>query len=256
MLIQRARTLFALVLRELEVGQGAGLGSLFWAVLEPVFGIVLLTIIFTIALPSPPLGESFALFYATGLLPLILFQDVTQKMVIAARFSRPLFGFSAIRLCDVLLARFFSTLLVQLLASSVVLFCLGWFEGGFSSADFVGVARAYAALVTLSFGTGYLGCWLAMIWAIWPRVWAVILRPLVFISGIFFLVDEIGDPFRDWLLWSPLAHVIAAVRAGLYSDYHADLASLGYVVSVGAGLALVGVSGIGLNQTKLIDGLV
>ena len=95
-LIQRTRTLFALVLRELEAGPLSGRRSLLWAIIEPVLSIFLLTLIFSIALPSPPLGDSFALFYATGLLPLVLFQDVSQKMVIALRFSRPLFGFPVI----------------------------------------------------------------------------------------------------------------------------------------------------------------
>ena len=248
-------TLVALILREVEAGQNSGGGSLVWAVTEPVLGIFLLSLIFMMAFPSPPLGESFALFYATGLLPLILFQDVSQKMTIALRHSRPLFGFARVGVGDVVIARFAFSLLSQLVAAALILSGLGLIAGSFWNYEPQQIGMTYVCLAGLSFGAGLFGCWLAGIWPMWPRVWAVFLRPLVFISGVFFLVDEIGDPFRDWLMWNPLAHVIASLRSGVFVGYSADLLSLAYVASVAVILGALGFCGLMFNKHSLIDGL-
>lgn len=249
------RTQIALLLREVEVGQNSGTGSLTWAVIEPIIGICLLSVIFMIAFPAPPLGDSFALFYATGLLPLILFQDVTQKLVVALRFSRPLMGFTRIGIGDMILARAVFSLLTQLVAMSLILSSLGWLEGSLRALNLLQVFQSITALICLSLGAGVFGCWVGSIWPLWPRVWAVFLRPLVFVSGVFFLVDEIGDPFRDWLLWNPLAHVIFSLRSGIYTGYSGDLASLPYVLLAAGLLGFAGLLGLRANLATLVDEL-
>lgn len=243
------------MLREAEVGQRSGAGSLIWAVLEPVFGIALLSLILMIALPAPPLGESFPLFYASGLMPLILFQDVSQKTTVALRYSRPFMGFAQVGIGDAIFARFLFSLLTQIVATSVVLLGIGAAAGTFWRFDPAQLVVAYLALICLSLGAGVFGCWMASIWSIWPRIWAVILRPLVFVSGVFFLVDEIGDPYRDWLMWNPLAHVISGFRSGIYEAYSGDLSLIWFVVICGFAMGFVGVIGLRLETPTLLDRL-
>ena len=60
------RTQIALLLREVEVGQNSGTGSLTWAVIEPIIGICLLSVIFMIAFPAPPLGGQFRIVLRDG----------------------------------------------------------------------------------------------------------------------------------------------------------------------------------------------
>ena len=63
------RVVSALVVREMGTSFGRSAGGYFWAVVEPLGGIVLLAIAFSMALSTPPMGTSFMLFYATGIVP-------------------------------------------------------------------------------------------------------------------------------------------------------------------------------------------
>ena len=66
---QRLRVLFALMVREMGTTFGRSWGGYFWAIAEPLGGILLLSLAFGLALRTPPLGSSFMLFYATGYIP-------------------------------------------------------------------------------------------------------------------------------------------------------------------------------------------
>ncbi len=245
----------ALILREAESGGRIDRNTVIWAVLEPLIGITLLTVVFMIALPAPPLGTSFALFYASGLLPLTMFQDVTQKMTVSIRFSRPLLGFANIGFTDLIISRGTLALLTQTIVMTVMIGGLSTFLRDPQIFRVLQLGAALLALAVLSLGFGVLGCWLSVEIPVWPRVWAALLRPLIIISGVFFLVDDIGDPYRDWALWNPLAHVISTFRAGIYPSYEGELASTRYVLGVGLSCMAIGLLGLKARRNQLADAL-
>lgn len=70
------RTISALVLREMATTYGRSPGGYIWAILEPVGGIALLSILFSLAFLHPALGSNFQLFYASGLVPLTVFTSI------------------------------------------------------------------------------------------------------------------------------------------------------------------------------------
>ena len=74
---------------------GRSYGGYVWAIAEPLGGILLLNIAFSLTLRHPPLGTNFALFYATGIIPFFLFTGVAQRG--DARRSPPTGGCCAIR---------------------------------------------------------------------------------------------------------------------------------------------------------------
>jgi len=49
------------------------------------------------------------------------------------------------------------------------------------------------------------------------------------VSGVFFLVDNMTETYRNLLLWNPLAQMISQMRAGFYMTYDARLVSPTYV---------------------------
>ncbi len=66
-MVQTGRAVMALILREMATSYGRSPGGYAWAVLEPLAGIALLTVVLSVAFHAPPLGSSFALFYIFGL---------------------------------------------------------------------------------------------------------------------------------------------------------------------------------------------
>ena len=100
---------------------GRSPGGYVWAILEPAAGIALLTAIFSIGFRSPPLGVSFAMFYATGMLPFTLFTDITGKLGQSMNYSKQLLAYPRVTFLDTILARFGLNLMTQILVSYLVI---------------------------------------------------------------------------------------------------------------------------------------
>ena len=107
------RVLFALVVREMSTKFGRSWGGYLWAIVEPLGGILLLTIVFSLALRKPPLGTNFALFYATGVIPFYLFNKVTSTVGAAIDSNRGLLTYPVVQPLDAVLAKFITDFLTM-----------------------------------------------------------------------------------------------------------------------------------------------
>lgn len=232
------RTLCALMLREMSTTYGRSAFGYVWAIAEPVAGILLLTLIFSLALRSPSLGTSFPLFYASGLLPFMAYQDVSTKIAQALRFSKPLLAFPAITFLDPIIARLMLNGMTQALVMSLVIggIILGY--GLDVILDYQLIVSGILMSLALATGIGALNCFLFMRFPFWERVWSIVTRPLFFISGIFFLFESIPEPYASILWFNPLIHISGEMRRGIYATYEGNYVSYVYVYGI-AGLTLI-----------------
>ena len=76
----QARVIGALMLRELRVRFGRTKLGYLWAVLQPVGWIVMLSLVFGLIGRLPGFGDNMPLFFATGVLPFLLFQQTTAQL--------------------------------------------------------------------------------------------------------------------------------------------------------------------------------
>lgn len=233
-----SRTVVALMLREMATTYGRSPGGYLWAVVEPILGLAVLTFVFSLMLRSPPVGNSFPLFYATGMLPFLMFNSIANKMATAINFSRPLLAYPAVTLVDALAARFILNALTHLMVAYIVFTGLIAIIGARAELDLPAILLAFAMASVLGIGVGTLNCYLMTAFPVWERAWQIATRPLFIISGIFFTYDSLPRMVQDILWYNPLMHVTGAMRAGFYATYRADYVSLPFVLSV-AGLTFV-----------------
>ena len=66
------------------------------------------------------------------------------------------------------------------------------------------------------------------------------MRPLFWLSGIFFTANSLPDNARSIMLYNPVLHATELVRDGWYDDYEARHVDLAYVGKWGLLLLLVG----------------
>ncbi len=234
------RTIVALMLREMSTSYGRDPGGYLWAVLEPAAGIALLTAIFSVGFRSPALGTNFAMFYATGMLPFILFTSVVGKLSQSLNYSKQLLAYPRVTFLDAILARFALNLMTQLLVSYVV---LGGIMVMFETRVFLDgptIARAYGLMALLALGIGTFNSFVMARFPVYQRAWSIAMRPLFLVSCIFFLFDTIPQPYQDWLWWNPLVHIVGLMRRGFYPNYDAPYVSEIYVVSVALCMLVLG----------------
>ncbi|KIT15616.1 Polysialic acid transport protein KpsM [Jannaschia aquimarina] len=193
-------------------------------------GIALLTFIFSAAFRSPPLGISFPIFYATGMLPFLLFNSTTNKIGSCLRYSKQLLAYPTVTFADAVIARTLLTVTTQLMVSYLLLSMSLLLFDTLTSLNLAIVLQGYALAVLLAIGVGTLNCYFTTRFDIYGHAWAILTRPLFIISGVFILYDGIPEPFKSWLWWNPLIHVIGLVRRGFYPNYDAAYVSVTYVL--------------------------
>ncbi len=234
------RAISALILREMATTYGRSPLGYFWAILEPVLGITLLSLVFTAVLRAPPIGQNFAMFYATGMLPFMLYTDMSTKTMQSLKFSRQLLVYPSITFIDALLARAVLTVLTQTLVMGIVFTGIIVLFDTRVLPDIPRIALAITMVSALSFGLGVVNCALMGFLPSWGRIWAIVNRPMFLISCIFFPYEGIPQPYRDWLWYNPLVHVVGTMRQGFYPYYEGAYVSPLYVFGLALGLSTVG----------------
>lgn len=248
-----ARNIMALVLREMGTSSGRIAGGYLWAILEPAGGIALLTVAFSLLFRSPPLGTSFPIFYATGVLPFLFYTDISNKLAQAIRFSKPLLFYPRLTFADALLARLGLAILTQAMVFCVVTGGLLVTEETRVHLDISSVLLGLAMVVSLAFGIGTLNCFLFGMFPVWTRIWSILNRPLFIISCVFFTFESVPRPFQDYLWYNPLVHIIGQVRSGFYPTYEAEFVSYVYVFGLAGVLATGGLLLLHRYHRDLLD---
>ncbi|MDO6458407.1 ABC transporter permease [Celeribacter halophilus] len=248
------RTIFALLMREMSTSYGKSPGGYAWAVLEPVMALTVLSTIFSIISRSPALGDSFPLFYATGYLPFMLFNDIANKTATSLNYSRPLLKYPAVTFMDALLARALLHFLTHTLVGYIVFFGMIIILDLKISPDFRFVALGYLLGALLGFGIGSFNCYVMMSFPVWERVWHILTRPLIFISGMFIPFEMMPKIAQDILWWNPLMHVTGFLRKGMYApSYTGEYLSFAFPVTVALALMALGLLLLWRNHQNLLE---
>lgn len=230
----------ALMLREMSTTYGRSPGGYIWAFAEPIGGILVMTAAFSLIARSPALGTNFPLFFATGMLPFVMYQTTAANVGGAIRYSKPLLAYPGVTYIDAIVARLVLNTLTQIVISASLLALTAQIFGAELRVDYLVCAEAFAMTLALGFGIGVVNCYLMSMFHIWAFIWSVINRPLFLISGIFFLLDPLPEHIRTPLLWNPFAHPIMLLRKGIYDTYDAVYVSQVYVYSVALVLSALG----------------
>ncbi|WP_376878349.1 ABC transporter permease [Albirhodobacter sp. R86504] len=236
------RTIGALVLREMATTYGRTPGGYLWAILEPVGGVALLTIIFAFTFSSPPIGTNFAIFYATGVIPFMFYNDLAQKISQSLAYSRPLLVYPAVTFFDALIARLITNTLSGVLVAFLVFMGIEISFDTQTQPKLSQIALSLSMATMLALGVGTLNCYLFHAFPLWQKVWGILNRPLFIMSCVFFVFDSISKAFQEWLWYNPLVHVIGQMRHGFYSSYHADYVDVIYVFALSLVLFTTGLA--------------
>lgn len=247
------RTIGALVLREMSTTYGRSAGGYLWAILEPAAGIALMTLIFSLGFRSPPLGTNFPIFYATGLVPFLMYLDVSGKVSVSVLFSKQLLAYPAVTYVDAILARFILNTLTQLMVGYVIFTGILLAFDTRTTLELDKIALGFAMTAALALGVGTLNCFLTSMFPIWQRIWSIANRPLFILSCIFFTFESVPQPFRDYLWYVPTVHLTGTFRAAFYPGYEAAYVSAIYVFGLSGLMMAVGLVFLRRYHRDILD---
>jgi len=225
-----ARTIVALMLREMTTRFGRTPGGFVWAILQPLGMIVMLGLAFSLLARSPALGTSFLLFKATGLLPFNMFKSTATQVGKGLGFSKQLLMYPGVSWIDALLARLILNCIISVVVAILILGGIILVEGVTLILDWQKIILSVTLAFSLAFGIGVLNCYLFERFDVWSNIWSILTAPLMIMSGVIFLYDSLPPVAQNIMWYNPLVHVVGLMRDGFYSTYNPNYISITYVV--------------------------
>jgi capsular polysaccharide transport system permease protein len=247
------KSVMALMIREMATRYGRSPGGYVWAILEPMGAILILAIGFSIMLRSPPLGNSFILFYATGFLPFSLYQSLSNHVARSINFSRALLMYPAVTWVDAVLARFTLNALTEILVTVILLGALLSLTDTRVALDGGLLLQALVLAMAVGLGVGVMNCALIGLFPVWMQIWSILSRPLFLVSGVIFLFDDMPPVLQSILWYNPLTHVLGLMRAGIYPTYRADYVTLACPMIFALATLFVGVLLMGRYHREILN---
>lgn len=216
----QGRVIQALLIRESRTRFGDSRLGYGWAVLEPVFHILMLSLVFAVMMRGrPPIGDQFFIFYYTGIIPYHLFVHASSSMTYAITSNGSLLQLPLVGTFDVLMARGLLELLTDALVAAILLAGFGAAGFGALPHDLLGVSAAALVVWLLGCGCGFINAVINAFAKSWDKIWAQLTRLLYFCSGIFYVPGMMPEWIRDILAWNPVLQAVDWFRASFFEQY-------------------------------------
>ncbi|MBL3568304.1 sugar ABC transporter permease [Rhodovulum sp. BSW8] len=247
------RVFGALVIREMITRYGRSPGGYVWAVLDPAGMIAILALAFSQFIHTPPLGESFILFYATGYIPFYAYSEIASVVSSSIFVNRQLMHFPMVTPLDSVLARFFLSFLTVIAVSFLVFTTLLVVTDDPVRLSLGPLFLALGTAAFLGLGIGTLNAVVFTFFPLWQRVWSIINRPLFILSAVFFTFESLPRQARDVLWWNPIIHLVGEARRAFYPIYRGDYIMLAYPLGIAGFCLLVGGFLLLRNRSAIIE---
>lgn len=232
----------ALAFRERLTRYAGGWLGPYWAQITPLVWIAFLVILFQLLNRAPPILTHPAIFVATGVLPYLLLRQMVTSLARSVIAHRHLRNIQPVCHNDILVGTGFIEALNLVVSVCLIFGLLVSIDMAPLPNNPAAVALAFLQLLFLSWGLGRLIAIVGLLSDSWARIFPIVLRPLFWISGIFYTATELPLALREWLSWNPLFHITEAVRDGYFGGYTSPFESSLYPTLCAAVLFLMSTS--------------
>ncbi|MCG3169683.1 MAG: Polysialic acid transport protein KpsM [Pseudomonadales bacterium] len=231
----------ALLLREALSRLFGRRAAWFWLLLEPVFHVAYLMVIFAVIRVRHVGGIATPLWLMVGLLAYFMFQRASRQAMNAVGSNQALFVYRQVLPVDTVLVRAGLEGAVMVVVTMLMLAGGALFGLRVVPADPLLVLGALAGMWLLGLGLGLCSSVVAELSPEGGRLLLMLMRPLYMLSGVVFPIAMVPQPYRDWLALNPLVHGLDAVRLGFAPYYHEIPGlDLGYLYEWAMVLVLLG----------------
>lgn len=203
---------------------GDRLGYL-WTYLTPLAWVAIVYFVFIFFGSRIPIDTDILSFILSGIIPYATFRYVINafirarvafRQVVALGTTSKATVYTAVAITETYNGLFVS---LGLLVFNYLMF--GYFEmhdvltafWGFGLAAGIGAAFGYMMVGLGNYSEAF------------PRSQGIVLRPMFYISGIFYIANELPLNVREILSWNPLFHAIEILREGMFAGYESVMAT-------------------------------
>ncbi|MDO6691946.1 ABC transporter permease [Aliiglaciecola sp. 3_MG-2023] len=226
--------IFALFAREIRTGFNDKFG-LSWAVVNPIAFIFVLSFIRGRIAGGDTHGVPTFVFMAYGLVFIQMFLQTFNNCSGAIKKNKALFAFRQVQPISAVIATAMFEVLVKIFVILGIFIVMYFLKMEIKIANPLLMIFCIFVLwwfaVVLGLAVGILILYVPEV----NKLVGLATRPLFFISGTFFSLQDIPKEYWSYLDWNPILHAIELARYAAYTEYGTEGVSFSYV----AGTVLV-----------------
>jgi ABC-type polysaccharide/polyol phosphate export systems, permease component len=216
---RQARTIGALMMRELITRYGRrGLGFL-WLVGEPLIFCVGVLAMWNLIRPDYEHGLRIGPFLMTGYMSLVLMRHQISYSLAAVQSNMGLLHHRDISVLHLYIARNLLEIAGATVALAIVYVCLYLLGQVSWPHDLLLLYAGWGLLAFLGFGTALVFSGLAIRFDVMERVVPLLTYLLIPLSGVFFMAAWIPSEYRELYLRVPFPHPIEMIRAAVFGPF-------------------------------------
>jgi capsular polysaccharide transport system permease protein len=153
---------------------------------------------------------------------------------------------------DVMMSRTLLEIATQVIVFTFVLLILGIQDLWDMQIDsFMDVILVVLVGTALGAGLGLINAVLAFKFPSYANIFGMIMRPLYFLSGIFFVVGYMSTEIQDIMYYNPIAHLIEWFRSAIYVGYNSDFLDKQYLLNFTLSVVFFGLLLLRLVRHKI-----
>ena len=211
----------ALFLREAVQRLFSSRSAWVWLLFEPVAHIVFLMFVMTVIRLRTVGGIDTPVWILVGLLAFFMFRRPAGQGMSAVTANQALFSYRQVKPVDTVLARVCLEGFLMLVIAIILFMGSGLFGLAIMPADPLAVLEAFFGLWLIGLGFGLVTSVASTIVPELGKTILLLMTPLYFLSGVIFPLSKVPLPYREWLMFNPLAQGIEATRLAFAPHYQA-----------------------------------
>ncbi|MGS2719894.1 ABC transporter permease [Paraglaciecola aestuariivivens] len=223
--------IFALFAREIRTGFNDKFG-LSWAVLNPIVFIFVLSFIRGRLGGGETHGMPTFTFMAIGILLIQSFLQTLSNSARSIKKNKALFAFRQVQPISAVLAGAVFQLLVKVFVFIGIIIIMYFLNMEITISDPLLFLSCLLLLWVLAVALGLFFGIAELFIAEIGKLRELISRPLFFISGVFFSLQDFPKQYWPLLDWNPILHAIELSRFAVYATYGGYGVSLQYLAGV------------------------
>ncbi len=214
-------SIWAFLRRELKNQFGKFHLGYFWAVADPAAAVAVFTLLHAVIRGSHAklYGVSPVIFFVFSAVSYFLFSHCVARAQGVCDSHRGLFNYRQIKPIDIIIARTLTESVLLLVVGMIFVLGWVWFGQPMKIQDPLMLLVGLLSLHALGIGLGLIFEVYGTVFPDMRRIFGMVMRPMLFISGAFFAMDMVPHAYRPLLFWNPVLHAVDLVRDAVIHGY-------------------------------------
>jgi len=218
----------ALFLREVNVRFSAGKLGYFWVIFEPLMQIFIFVMV-KVLLFGNNSNFDYHVFITLGFIGYNLFRHVIDRSLNAFSANKGLYAYKQVRPIDALIARLLIEVLITVIIAIIFIFVGLYLDLNMSPKNLGMVIFSYLWLITFAFSLGLFIAVVGLFFDSFKKVVKILLSPLMFISAIFYSMQDLPQAVQALLYYNPVVHFMEMLHGYYFFVLNDDFVDYQYI---------------------------